>query len=184
LGIIESEYYEQVGFENAEKIYDSCINYFSNNPYNWFEKIEKTINSAFNTSFYNSSAAHVDLVQWATDPVWSLVEKKDPTIARHLIEIEKPLLLEHLSWLKRTNSQLSVIFLSGRTVISNLTEEFNLKSSGMTKVRGKNRQNELFTGVFQDVKVFGTTMNVSDSYTSNAHRMYLNQWLRDRITSS
>jgi hypothetical protein len=184
LGIIESEYYEQVGFENAEKIYDSCINYFSNNPYNWFEKMEKTINSAFNTSFYNSSAAHVDLVQWATDPVWSLVEKKDPTIARHLIEIEKPLLLEHLLWLQKNNLELSVIFLSGRTVISNLTEEFNLKSSGMTKVKGKNRQNELFTGVFQDVKVFGTTMNVSDSYTSNAHRMYLNQWLRDRITSS
>jgi hypothetical protein len=86
--------------------------------------------------------------------------------------------------LKKNNLQLSAIFLSGRTVISNLTEEFNLKSSGMTKVEGKNRQNELFTGVFQDVKVFGSTMNVSDSYTSNSHRMYLNQWLRDTITSS
>jgi len=183
LGILESEYYEQVGFENAKKIYDSCVNYFAKNPYNWFEKIESTINSAFNTSFYNNSAAHLDLVQWATNPIWSSLEKKDLTTARHLIEIEKPWLLEHLSWLRKNNPQLTYIFLSGRTVISNLTEELNLELSGTTKVEGKNRQNELFIGVFEGIKVFGSTMNVPDSHTSNSHRLYLNQWLRDKITS-
>ena len=183
LGILESEYYEQVGFENAEKIYDSCINYFAKNPYNWFEKIESTINSAFNTSFYNNSAAHLDLVQWATKPVWSKLEKKDPMIAKHLIENDKPFLIQHLDWLKQNNPNLSNIFLSGRTVINNLSSEMNLQNAGKTKVAEKEKQYELFTGEFQGIRVFGSTMNVPDSRTSNSHRLYLNQWLRDKIAS-
>ena len=181
LSINEAEYYEQVGFENADKIYKSCIGYFTRNPFNWFVKMENTINSAFNSSYYNDSAAHLDLVQWATKPVWSKLEKKDPIIAKHLIENDKPFLIQHLDWLKQNNPNLSNIFLSGRTVINNLSSEMNLQNVGKTRVAEKEKQFELFTGEFHGIRVFGSTMNVPDYRTSDDHRLYLNMWLREMI---
>ena len=59
----------------------------------------------------------------------------------------------------------------------------NLQDVGKTKVTEKEKQYELFTGEFQGIRVFGSTMNVPDSRTSNSHRLYLNQWLRDKIAS-
>ena len=65
--------------------------------------------------------------------------------------------------------------------INNLSSEMNLQNVGKTKVAEKEKQYELFTGEFQGIRVFGSTMNVSDSRTSNAHRLYLNMWLREMI---
>ena len=179
LSINDHEYYEQVGLENAAKIYRSCISYFKRNPYSWFQKIEDTVNSAFGCSYYNDSAAHLDLVQWATKPVWSKLEKKDRIVADHLIDNDKSYLMLHLDWLKQNNQNLSYIFLSGGTVINNLNLEMNLKNFGKTKALNKRKQNELFVGEYKGIQVFGSTMNVSDSYTSKAHRNYLNMWLKD-----
>ena len=55
----------------------------------------------------------------------------------------------------------------------------NLKNVGKTKALNKRKQNELFVGEYKGIQVFGSTMNVSDSYTSKAHRNYLNMWLKD-----
>ena len=181
LSINEHEYYEQVGLENAAKIYRSCISYFKRNPYSWFQKIEETVNSAFGCSYYNDSAAHLDLVQWATNPVWSELEKKDITVAQHLIDNDKSYLILHLDWLKQNNRNLSYIFLSGGTVINNLSSEIVLENVGKTKALNKRKQNELFVGEYKEIQVFGSTMNVSDSRTSNLHRAYLKNWLIDQI---
>ncbi len=181
LRINEHEYYEQVGLENAAKIYRSCISYFKRNPYSWFQKIEDTVNSAFDCSYYTDSAAHLDLVQWATKPVWSELENKDRTVADHLIDNDKSYLILHLDWLQQNNQNLSYIFLSGGTVIKNLRNEMNLENVGKTKAVGKRKQNKLFIGEYKGIKVFASTMNVSDSYTSNVHRNYLNMWLKDMI---
>jgi hypothetical protein len=183
LSINEDDYYEHVGLENAVKIYASCISYFKRNPYSWFQKIEDTVNAAFDCSYYNDSAAHLDLVQWATKPVWSELEKKDPAVANHLIDNDKSHLIQHLHWLKQNNSNLSYIFLSGGTVVRNLSKEMNLRNFGKTKAIGKFRQNDLYVGDFEGIQVFGSTMNVSDSYTSNAHRTYLKKWLQDKASN-
>jgi hypothetical protein len=55
----------------VQKVYDTCINYFKANPYRkWFDQLEKNILNKFSVSYYSDTACHLDIVQWATDPIW------------------------------------------------------------------------------------------------------------------
>jgi hypothetical protein len=61
----------------VKHIYDACISYFKVNPYRkWFDQLENHILVKFNVSYYLESACHLDVVQWATDPIWRNLDKK------------------------------------------------------------------------------------------------------------
>lgn len=63
--------YEGIGPKQALRIAESCYCYFHRNPYwEWFGKLE-TIMKDLGTSYANGTACHLDLVQWATKPIWS-----------------------------------------------------------------------------------------------------------------
>src|SRR5205814_429172 len=48
----------------------SCHSYFGRNPYRrWFDTLDD-ISSGLGVSYYDGSACHLDLAQWATDPTW------------------------------------------------------------------------------------------------------------------
>lgn len=48
-----------------------CDTYFDRNPYwTWFRQLEEFLLKPLRVSYTNGSACHLDLVQWATDPVW------------------------------------------------------------------------------------------------------------------
>jgi hypothetical protein len=53
-------------------VLEECNQYFDNRPYDWFDDFSPIL-EAFNTSYYDRTACHLDLVQWATDPVWSKI---------------------------------------------------------------------------------------------------------------
>ena len=55
----------------VQKVHDTCINYFKANPYRkWFDQLENNILNKFSVSYYSDKACHLDIVQWATDPIW------------------------------------------------------------------------------------------------------------------
>ena len=56
--------------EQAIKVIEGCYSYFNIKPYDWFDHLNKSVNSYFKCNYRDGSAAHLDLVQWATDPVW------------------------------------------------------------------------------------------------------------------
>lgn len=63
--------YEDIGLSQALRIAESCHHYFQRNPYLiWFGKLERIMED-LGTSYANGTACHLDLVQWATKPVWS-----------------------------------------------------------------------------------------------------------------
>jgi hypothetical protein len=42
------------------------------NPYRrWFDPLDQALRAAFGVSYYAGTACHLDLVQWATTPVWN-----------------------------------------------------------------------------------------------------------------
>ena len=53
------------------RVVDDCETYFHRNPYcKWFKPLQELI-AVCGASYLDGSACHLDLVQWATDPVWS-----------------------------------------------------------------------------------------------------------------
>jgi hypothetical protein len=77
--------------------------------------------------------------------------------------------------------QTEFIFLSGRPVIESLTDNFSLQVCERTQVREKKTQYDLFRGKWKTAVVLGTTMNVSDVWTSDAHRNFLSQWIIEQM---
>ena len=55
--------------DTIARVFERCNSYFAYQPYwAWFGKIEPILN-AINTSYKDGTACHLDLVQWATNPV-------------------------------------------------------------------------------------------------------------------
>ncbi|MEM8717788.1 MAG: hypothetical protein AAGE84_00570 [Cyanobacteria bacterium P01_G01_bin.39] len=68
------------------QIWSACNNYFHKNPYYWFNKLQKVL-TYFEVSYDKNTACHLDLVQWATDPVWGKINNK--IIKHRLIEKDR-----------------------------------------------------------------------------------------------
>ena len=64
--------------ETLQRVVGACNGYFQANPYRrWFDQLEKILNRV-GASYYAGSACHLDLVQWATDPVWGEMKDRVP----------------------------------------------------------------------------------------------------------
>jgi hypothetical protein len=79
-------------------------------PYRrWFDRLEEQL-QAVGASYYDGSAAHLDLAHWATDPIW-----------KELIPHEREKLLEDgrsfLQW-QLGRPHLRLVLLNGRAVLN------------------------------------------------------------------
>ena len=101
--------YADLDIDRAGAIISDCANYFDRRPYGWFNVLDKILTAALGVSYFHGSACHLDLVQWATDPVW-----------RGLSRVQKSRLLDgDLDFLR---TQLShegyrVVVVAGRTAM-------------------------------------------------------------------
>ena len=78
----------------AEVLQD-CDAYFTRNPYRrWFDQLEIVLNQC-RASYYNGTACHLDLVQWATDPTWGRLQPK--AVRQRLLDADTSFLSEQLS---------------------------------------------------------------------------------------
>jgi hypothetical protein len=69
----------------VHRVVNACNGYFEGNPYRgWFDQLEAVLQSV-RASYYDGTACHLDLVQWATDPVWS----KLPSAVRNRLLAER-----------------------------------------------------------------------------------------------
>ena len=102
--------------EQAKQVIKGCYSYFDkgNNPYDWFDHLNNHINSHFGYSYHDGSAAHLDLVQWATDPVWGNI--KDEAIKVQLLKDDVDFLRYQVN-----SKKFDVIYLNGKSVFEQLT---------------------------------------------------------------
>ena len=107
----------QISIGNARIIMNGCFNYFDEdrNPYmTWFKHLNNYVNSYFGADFRKKTACHLDLVQWATDPVWSNI--KDSSIRERLLSSDAGFLHEQVN-----TKVFKVVFLNGRQVFEQAT---------------------------------------------------------------
>ena len=168
---------QELNDDQVLKVWQGCLDYFDGPYYKfWFSKMQDTILSPINFSYIGRSAAHLDLIQWATDPLWQKMKEEDPIEAAEHLAADLPFLVKQLE-----QSESDFIFLSGTPVIDSLTEVLDLKFEGKTAAEGKSSQNSLYVGSWKNAVVLGTSMNVPDSHTSSAHRDFLSKWIASKF---
>jgi len=164
--------------EQVAAVVADCAAYFQQRPYRrWFDPLDKLLRAGTDASYYDGSACHLDLVQWATDPTWS---KLPGDVQQALLDDGVPHLRAQLS---RENVRLVV--LNGRQVLTqaealglaDLTEVGRLPV-GATTCR-------LYTGTGGGVRWLGWSTNLQSSWgVSAAFKQQLGAWLAEVSTTS
>ena len=88
------------------QVLDDCNTYFQRNPYRWwFDQLE-VILEVCGASYYDGSACHLDLVQWATKPTWGNLSC---IVQSRLLDADAHFLREQLS-----NENIELLLVNGR----------------------------------------------------------------------
>ncbi|MEZ5991482.1 MAG: hypothetical protein R3E76_03935 [Planctomycetota bacterium] len=137
----------------ARLVLEGCNGYFQRNPYHWFNKLEHVLNR-IGASYWDGSSCHLDLVQWATDPVW-----------RDLSDIEKSTLLDSdIPFLRQQlrKSRIKILLLNGRGIVNAVQGRLGIRLETVGKKRG--HRAEFFVGQATDrLKVVGWSINLQSS---------------------
>jgi len=117
-----------------------CNSYFIRNPYRrWFDQLELVL-SGCGGSYYNGTACHLDLVQWATNPTWGRLPSK--SIRCQLLDADAAFLTEQLS-----NENIKVLLVNGSGVIRQLKHALNIIFTEHDAIIGYGHHDtRLFTG--------------------------------------
>lgn len=150
-----------------------CAAYFQRRPYRrWFDPLDKLLRAGTDASYYDGSACHLDLVQWATDPAWSGLAAD---VQQALLDDGVPHLRAQLSY-----ENVRLVVLNGRRVLAHvdtlgladLTEVDRLPV-GTTTCR-------LYTGTGGGVRWVGWSTNLQSSWgISTAFKRQLGARLAD-----
>lgn len=135
-----------------------CDTYFERNPYRrWFDQLEPFL-SQCGASYYDGTACHLDLVQWATDPTWNRLPNE---IQRGLLASDVQFLVEQLD---RENIRL--LLLNGRGVIDQLRDNAHAELVEVSELSGLARIScRLFVGTFFGrIKIVGWSTNIQSSF--------------------
>lgn len=139
----------------VKQIWKACNNYFNKNPYFWFNKLEKIL-KYFQVSYYNNTACHLDIVQWATAAVWGKLSK----------ETKKTLIKQDINFLKKqlTNENIEILLLNGRSVINEFENSFECNFEKYTKLKEDKLSSEIYKGyLFNKIKLIGWSINLQSS---------------------
>jgi len=118
-----------------QQIVDDCNAYFQRKPYHrWFDQLERVL-EACGASYYNGSACHLDLVQWATDPTWGGLDSRvrATLLAADGLFLVEQLRCEHLQLLLVNG--MGVIRQLVRSLHCSLKEQSPIAISGICKAR-------------------------------------------------
>jgi len=138
-----------------ERVWRRCNGYFHGNPYRWFNRLEEMLHP-IGASYYDGSACHLDLTQWATDPTWG---KLAPRERERLVADDADFLRQQL----RTEP-IQLLLLNGRAVI----DAFHAVLGGQLKPAGTvadgSVTTRLYTGDLDSIRVIGWSTNLQSSF--------------------
>jgi len=140
--------------EKLAAIVNGCNRYFQRNPYRWFNPLDEILR-ACGASYFDGTACHLDLVQWATDPTWA---KLWDGVQDRLIREDGGFLMRQLEC-----ESIRVLLLNGRRVIKEFERVANIDLQELPfKVMDKTR---LFSGRGpKHMLVVGWSINLQSSF--------------------
>jgi hypothetical protein len=153
-----------------------CATYFrpGRNPYRrWFDTLDSILRTALGVSYYDGTACHLDLVQWATNPVWA----KLPVRVKELLLEES---LPHLRCQLRFGN-VRLVVLNGRQVLNQVRRVrlANLERSGAIQLR-PTVSCQLYSGDGESARFLGWSTNLQSSYgVSGGFKDEVARWLAE-----
>ena len=148
--------------EQAHDVVVDCNRYFERNPYwRWFKPLDELLASAVGASYRDGTACHLDLVQWATDPVWGLM--KDQAEKQLLLVEGRP----HLETLL-CESNVHLILAAGRAVIEQLRLMGVVQWEVIGKIPMAQTTCTLFRGTGDGISFVGWSSNLQTQAGANS----------------
>jgi hypothetical protein len=172
---------DEASDEQVATVVAECNGYFHRNPYRvWFGPLDEILRVATGCSYWNGDACHLDLVQWATDPIWGKIPSA---------EVRSRLLADGVLHLRNqlAASPLEVVLLNGKTVIEHVIA---CGLAGLDVVGDiadtsgqKTRQWLLYDGQGQGqgTRFLGWSCNLQSSFLRGGFAQRLGEWARDRL---
>jgi len=161
-------------------VVDGCHRYFSGNPYvRWFGPFDEVLRAGLGVSYHEGSACHLDLVQWATAPVWGRLTR---TQQRTLLAEGVPHLRAQLA-----THRFDTVVVNGRQVWNQLID------TGLVEIVGEEKLPFGSAGTTNNVRIargcdttfLGWTLNLQSSPgVRKVDRERLAAWLRDAVVTA
>jgi hypothetical protein len=145
--------------EVIAQVWEDCSEYFLRNPYrDWFDQLERILNKC-GASYYNGTACHLDLVQWATDPTWGNL--KPASLRKQLLTEDAPFLIDQLK-----HNGIRLLLLNGMGVLKQLCRVLDFKLFEVDAINGLCHQDtRLFTGkIYNRIQVIAWSTNIQSSF--------------------
>jgi hypothetical protein len=160
----------------AKRVLEESNSYFRRHEsvYKWFEPLQTYVLDPAKASFRESTAAHLDLVQWSTAPVWGAI--KDAKARDLLIQDDIRFLGEMLK-----AASYKVVFMNGSTVVKTL-EKFGLveiEQDGWTPLGKGTKKSALWKGrvIGSDAVCLGWSLNLQHYQTTSDNKQRLSNWI-------
>ena len=97
----------------AEEVVEASRRYFRTHPYlKWFSPMERWILQPLGASYFDGSACHLDLSQWATQPIW---KKLGEPQRAELLKQDAPFLEQQIE-----EGRFRLIVLNGKSAIAQM----------------------------------------------------------------
>jgi hypothetical protein len=157
-----------------------CAAYFNpeRNPYRrWFDPLDNVLSNGLGVSYYDGSACHLDLVQWATNPVWGRLQNRD---AKRLLLDET---LPHLRNQLRFGS-VRLVILNGRQVLTQVEENALTSLKRVGELYSGSISCSLYLGDANGLRFAGWSTNLQSSWgVTPDFRKQLSGWLAKSVSS-
>ena len=178
LGIRSIQRYNK---DQAEQIWQGCKDYFNgpNAYWPWFIHLEDLLQHL--GASYKSSATHLDITPWATDPVWSKLDKKSgiKLLEANISNLNHQIL----------DSKIRTILFNGRQVYNHINQHLNWHLQKVEELKytagGKKQTSDLILGDGpMGRSVVGWTINLQSAKLTKSERERLVNHLKQFIKSN
>jgi hypothetical protein len=172
----EHNFEQGLNREQALEVVQGCHDYFNNRPYQWFTEIERVALAPLGLSYEDQSAAHLDVIQWATDPVWSQIE--DKSTCQEMLNDDANFLHYQLE-----SYDFRYILMNGKTVIEQVKSLglVDLQEVGTISFGHGNARSKLWKGHLGDKTFLGWNLNIQRHEATSQNKAELTQWLQDQV---
>ena len=143
-------------YEVIGQVLKDCDTYFRRNPYRrWFDQLEPILR-ACGVSYYNDTACHLDIVQWATDPTWGSLPK---TAKAELASSDAKFLINQL-----TREKIEWVLVNGSGVMGQLDEFMETKPAEFEVIVQGKKTRMFAGGTIGKTTIVGWSVNIQSSF--------------------
>jgi hypothetical protein len=168
---------EQLSDAQIGAVMAECASYFRRNPYRvWFDPLDAILRAATGTSFCDGTACHLDLVQWATDPVWGRIT--DIAVRAALLGDGVPHLRSQLA-----QDNVRLVLLNGRQVVTQASVSGLAPLAEAGRIEVGHIRCRLFTAEAGGVRWVGWSTNLQSSWgVSAGFKAELATWVKTAVS--